>query len=121
MTTDTQERSPERYLQLADVAERCAKEWRKRAEQLITPDEPAEPPKETAESRPVIRPPRGRGKASHIDRVIELCKRPNGATAKQIQAAAGWLTLPFPSTVANIATRRGLRFWISEDKRFHMG
>jgi hypothetical protein len=122
MTTETEENtlSPQRYLELAGIAEECAKRWRQRAEELgaTTTEEPA----------PVVAPvapkPTGRPKGTNVDKVVELCKRPNGATAQQLMVAAGWIRPPYPSTVAQLAVRRKLKFSTREVKpgeiRFHM-
>jgi hypothetical protein len=123
--TDTQEteRSPERYLQLAEVAEACAEKWRKAAEELLgrsKPDEPQEAPKPVVANK---RPTHGRPNASNVDKVVAMCKRPNGATPEQIMRVAGWVTRPYPSTVAQLAIRRRAKFWTSEidgKVRYHM-
>jgi hypothetical protein len=122
MTMDTQEmRSPERYLQLAATAEECARAWRRQAEQLYKSASQAEPsPPEPVAAKPA-KP--GPYPMQSLDKVIELCKRQSGATVDEVMGAAGWEKRPYPSTVGMLATRRGLKFWMSGKagaKRYHM-
>ena len=123
MTMETQElRSPERYLQLAATAEECARTWRRQAEQLYrsaSPAEPSSPPEPVAKKH--AKP--GPYQSPHLDKVIALCKRQSGAAPAEIVAITGWNKPLYPSTVAALATRRGVKFWTSGEKadvRFHM-